>query len=566
MKFKSVEIKNFRNFENVRIDLDNKNIFFGLNDVGKTNFIAALRFVFDYEIRKNNFVDSDYHRKLTKDPIEIIVNIDIKENTIDTQKLRAQLKGAIGSTDNEVIIRLLGEFDNNELIGIPVLFWGGDLNNLKEMKQKGFMFELDYVFEVIHIDSYVDITALFKKNIKKLLKTDLENQTSDDDRDILNEIDKSIASLNNNISCLSSVKQLEERLKPQNNAFIDPGVEISIKSEIAVTGLFSNIVPYIHQEDDENLYPTSGDGMRKMLAYSVYDILAKENLEKKILLFFIEEPENHLHKSMQILLSSILFTNNQYNYIFLTTHSPYILYEMDNVNLIRIYSKLQVASKSIMYIVPIDYKNSKRILNRFLSEALFASSVLLVEGPSEEILFTKVLSMLSPNFEADGIYILPIHGVGFKPYISILKPLGIRVVVKTDNDLRKINGKNKYSVLGLSRINKCIGKYALPTDAVEENTIDAKRELYDKNQKILDNLRESDAVFLSRVDLENDLYECLGQRLVQILGDNNPVSYLQSSKYYNMYELVQNLEDKDCEEIFNNYNFACLKRVIDYDA
>lgn len=47
MKFKNISIKNFRNFENINITLDNKNVFFGMNDVGKTNFLYALRFVFE---------------------------------------------------------------------------------------------------------------------------------------------------------------------------------------------------------------------------------------------------------------------------------------------------------------------------------------------------------------------------------------------------------------------------------------------------------------------------------------------------------------------------------------
>ena len=47
MKFKSVTIKNFRNFEDISIELTNKNVLFGMNDVGKTNFLYALRFVFD---------------------------------------------------------------------------------------------------------------------------------------------------------------------------------------------------------------------------------------------------------------------------------------------------------------------------------------------------------------------------------------------------------------------------------------------------------------------------------------------------------------------------------------
>lgn len=34
MKFDAVTIKNFRNFENITIDLTNKNVLFGMNDVG----------------------------------------------------------------------------------------------------------------------------------------------------------------------------------------------------------------------------------------------------------------------------------------------------------------------------------------------------------------------------------------------------------------------------------------------------------------------------------------------------------------------------------------------------
>lgn len=63
MKFEKISIRNFRNFENIEIGISNKNIFFGLNDIGKTNFLYAMRYVFDKDIRKNGFLDSDFHKK-----------------------------------------------------------------------------------------------------------------------------------------------------------------------------------------------------------------------------------------------------------------------------------------------------------------------------------------------------------------------------------------------------------------------------------------------------------------------------------------------------------------------
>lgn len=108
MKFESITIKNFRNFEDVKLDLSNKNIFFGLNDVGKTNFLYALRYVFDKEVRKQNLLDSDFHNKQFEKPIEIVVTIDISDVAdSDCQKLRAQLKGALLSEHNKVYIKLL---------------------------------------------------------------------------------------------------------------------------------------------------------------------------------------------------------------------------------------------------------------------------------------------------------------------------------------------------------------------------------------------------------------------------------------------------------------------------
>ena len=136
MKFERVFIKNFRNFDDVEIDLSNKNIFFGLNDVGKTNFLYALRYVFDKDIRKQNLLDSDFHDKQLDKPIEITVVLDISDTVdSDCQKLRAQLKGALLSEHNKVYIKLVAEYNKTEMGALPILSWGGDVDHLHEMKR-----------------------------------------------------------------------------------------------------------------------------------------------------------------------------------------------------------------------------------------------------------------------------------------------------------------------------------------------------------------------------------------------------------------------------------------------
>lgn len=560
MKFNSVIIKNFRNFEDISIDLTNKNVLFGMNDVGKTNFLYALRFIFDKEIRKQNFNDTDYYKKNVFNPIEIIISINISDTEdADSQKLRAKLKGAILSDQNIVYIKVKADYNQKEMIGVPVLYWGGDIEDLEEMKVHGTFFEIDYVFNVIYIDAYVDLYTLFKKNANTLLINDHEQ-----DKDILESIDKTCDELNAQISGLSGIKAFEEKIAPEYKKFRHDDISVSVKSEIAVKGLYSNIVPYIKQETDNSLYPTSGEGRKKLLVYAIFDLLSKEEEEKKITIFLIEEPENHLHRSMQIALSHILFLDNKYQYLFMTTHSPYVLAEMDQVNLIRIYNEDKIVSKSVLYMVPTKFKSQRKMLNRGLVEAIFADKVLLVEGPSENVLFGKVLSEINPFYEADGIYILPVGGFGFKPYYQILNALRIDNIIKTDNDLRKIKGKQKYSVLGFSRLNNYTRKEILPETPIDETGVEAKRKLYDNNQEKLDQIRAEYSIYLSRCSLEEDLDEVIHDQMISYLpnADGDVIGYLQDAKNNHMVELVEKLTVEDCKRIYEHYNFACLKEVM----
>lgn len=569
MEFKLVRIINFRNFEDISIDLTNKNVIFGMNDVGKTNFLYAIRYIFDKEIRRRNFGDTDYYKKNVEIPIEIIVGIDISDtDDIDNQKLRAKLKGAILSNQKTVYIKLLAEYDEKEMVGIPSLYWGGNLEDLEVMPARSTFFEIDYVFNVVYIDAYVDLYALFKKNVNKLLINDNEQ-----DRAILDDIGNTCDNLNSHISKLSGVKSFEEKISPEYKKFRHDDVSISVKSEIAVKGLYSNIVPYIKQDADDFLYPTSGEGRKKLLVYSIFGLLSQEEEERKINIFLIEEPENHLHRSMQIALSHVLFDENKYRYLFMTTHSPQVLTEMDKVNLVRIYNEDKVVSKSILYKVPDEFKNQRKMLNRGLVEAIFADKVLLVEGPSEKILFDKVLTKINPLYEADGIYILPVGGFGFEPYYEILDALQIKKIVKTDNDLRKIKGKKKYSVLGFSRLNRYIKKSEnddvekclLPETPINRNGVKAKQKLYENNRERLDEIRSKYSLYLSRCSLEEDLDEVIHDKMLTYLpnADGDPIKYLQDAKNKHMVELVEKLEEQDCTRIYEHYNFACLKDIME---
>ena len=413
MKFKTITIKNFRNFADLTVNIGNKNVFFGMNDIGKTNFLYAMRYLFDRDMRKRDLIDSDFHKRNVDEKIEISVSIDITDTASpDTQKLRARLKGAIGSADSEAVILLKAVYNRLDKHADITMWWGG--GRLVEVKASvGGFFEVDTLFNVIYINSYVDLNELFKKNIHSLIKNEEAGAEQDkaSERNIKTKVDE----INEEISRLSGVRSFQDKLTPSYRKMRDENVSISIRSNFAINQLYSNIVPFIHQEGDDNEYPTSGEGRKKLLAYSVYNILSAEAADKKINIFLIEEPETNLHRSMQAALSHFLFdtdaNDNMLNYLFISTHSPFVLSEMDDVTLVRLYNTDKIVATSECYTVPREWKSAKKKLNRELSWAIFADTVLLVEGESECILFERVLSEIDPYYESKGIYVLSVEGI-----------------------------------------------------------------------------------------------------------------------------------------------------------
>ena len=553
MLFKRIHIKNYRNYKDINIDIANHNVFLGLNDVGKSNLLNAIRLILDREVRKNNCVETDFYLRNTEEPIVITLSIDISDyQSDDTAKIRAKMKGVSLSEEEILYIRLTAKYDPIEQIAIPELEWGGNIENLYPMSGSNY-YEIDRIFNVIYIDSSIDMNKVFAKNAKKLIKT------TDQDEDLLQQIDNTITELNEKISTLSGVKEFQEKITQKLSGYRDKDLLVSIRSEIAVKGLFDNISPYIQKIGDTNLYPTAGDGRRKLLAYSILELLSETLQESKINIFLIEEPENHLHKSLQIALSNILFSKKGFAYYFITTHSPFLLAAMEDTQLIRIHNDDYLIGSSTYYCIPEEYKHLKMILNNQLTEALFANKVLLVEGASEKLLFTYIANKISPNYEADGTIILSVDGIKFEKYKNLLSKLGIKVVIKTDNDLRK-RKDNLYSVLGFERCNGLSGTKLLPCSPIDTDTVERKRKLYDDNISKINKMSSQHLIFLSRCDLEHDLDDVIHRALEEYLG-TNPVEYLQQSKSYHMAELLKHLTEQDCKDIYSHENFSCLKEV-----
>lgn len=580
MRFKKLSLKNFRNFSDIEITLDNKKVIFGMNDMGKTNFLYSIRFLLDKDIRKNGFIRSDYHKNNTENKIEILLELDISDfdESDDTKKIVSEARGVRKSLNSDFFfIKLESEYNEEEMIGEPLLFWGDDIENLVSMSSNGISFAIDRIFKIIYINPLIDLDSLFIKNKRLLLD---ERTSSENDKEIIGKIIKLTDKVNENIGKMKLVRSLQSEITDEYTLLRNEDVQIQMKSEMAIRGFFSDIVPYIKKDKEDNYYPTSGDGRRKMLSYSIFNLLNKRLYsDRYIVIYLIEEPENSLHRAMQLSLSHQFFSNESYKYCFISTHSSDILYEMDNAMLLRIYSTERVICSSFMYKLPDSFKRDKKKLNREFCNALFSERVLLIEGPSEKVLFEKVMNEVNSDFELDGGYILQVNGTYFSTYFEALNGLNIITIVKTDNDLKAKKGHtNKYELLGINRCNKLIKNEILSDINIDidikhktktegnrikkERLKEEKIRLYRENKMLIKQFSDKN-IFLSEIDLENDLVKVIGERIAEVLEIEleYAVSYLQNSKLYNMVELVEELSTDDCKKIYESELFKCLKEL-----
>lgn len=585
MKLKSLKVKNFRNFKSISLDLSNKNVIFGMNDTGKTNLLHAIRFLLDRDVRKKGFLQSDYYKNDVTQDIEIILELSLsdRENNTpeseDSKYLISKVKNARNNDDNldQFFIKLTAAYDEQELYGNPIMSWGDCLEKLIPIPGRGEVYDLDKIFKVVYLEPLVDLDSNFKR-YKRILFN--QEKKSDKDVEIENEIESNIRKMNEGISNLDVVKTVQNKLTDGYLTFKKENLTIELKSQIMIEGYLNNLIPYVKwNEDDKNYYPTGGDGRKKILSYAITNYAIESVYNNQIVIYLIEEPENSLHRSMQISLSQQLFNQEIYKYFFLTTHSAEILYEMDETQLIRISNKTQENSHSYLYQVPKEYKNAKKRLNKGLSNALFYEKVLLVEGGSEYVLFEAVLSYIAPDYEQHGSYLMQVDGINFKPYIDLFKKLGIKWIVKTDNDLKAKRGyPHHFDLIGINRCLELLGKEkkaaiqidydtSLPKKekkrVIEEELYKNKKSIYSKNPELIKEFYKN-MIFISEVDLETDLFKAIPEDLTEITGEDDPISWLQSSKLYNMVELVKSLDEDIARKIYAS--IPALKELINYGS
>ena len=400
---------------------------------------------------------------------------------------------------------------------------------------------LDKVIDIIYINPNYD----FEKDKKTFFK--LRQQKDTDDKEALDPlIVDSVNKLNDSIQGNDYITGLSDEINSQDGfGEIFEEVEFKIKSNIDISNIYKSldIIPYVKNTDDSiNI----GDGKSKTLSMLLQRISYKN---EKCKIFIVEEPENHLYPLLQKFYVNLTSKFNLDQMIY-TSHSPYIIdYRKMGQILKFIIINTNGHKRTCCETLNIDnndYEAFGFMLNEEISEMFFYDKVLLVEGDSEKY-FYNALTIKDEKFHSylvkNKMGIFSVYGIDFAPAKKILNKLGIKVLIKTDNDIfpkqrryagiaRALNcldesGKERLcKILNINELTKEIFKY-------EEN--ETYNSLIEEKMTEITSLFKEYGVLLSchHDGFEKDFLEFIGQ------ADNvEDFNYLKEAKLKNLHKYI----------------------------
>ena len=237
MKLIRLIIENYRNFEALDLEISNMNVVFGVNDIGKTNLLSAIRMLLDPQCRRNGFVDSDYHLKDTSKKIRIVLGINVSdEEDEDTKKIFAKAK-VIGTGKDTLYISLETQYNAENLFSEIHMSWGDDLDDLEPMiLTQQFRCDVDNIFNVIYIDSSIQLDAVFKRYARTLFQNPKSIEESEK-----TDLRACIDNLNSTISGIKLIDEFQNNLSKEYEHYREEGLEIKIKSEVEMDNILSLI-------------------------------------------------------------------------------------------------------------------------------------------------------------------------------------------------------------------------------------------------------------------------------------------------------------------------------------
>lgn len=448
MYISEVKISNFRSFRELNVKLRKNTILIGENDVGKTNFFAALSLPLstnqiDFNKKKLNI--SDINKEAIIDFYKaIIANENISTLSSRIPKVSVSLKFTDPKNNYEkcILAKWLIEENDTPCFKIRYEFKPKNDNDLiaatKEILKNKSINDTQWFSFPIEFYDYVIVSENNEKQIPfiDLQKTRINNIFAERD-DFSSE---GILRSNNILTRLLITSLSDSEKSAINNSYVDffkaiEGTE-TFEKLIKYDDCFENIKSFLDELEctpnlpnlksilsnitlkygDEFLYQ-KGLGKRNLIYIFLLFAYYKSN-EESFNLCCIEEPEAHLSvNNLRVAVDFISKTIKESNSLLQTlisSHNPNIINKLELNNVVALTGNKAVDLSSADPKL-LDYLRKRP--NFDILKMLFADKVILVEGPSEELLINTFL--LRQSSYLNNIEVIAVGQRGYRTFLDI---------------------------------------------------------------------------------------------------------------------------------------------------
>lgn len=538
MYIKGIEIKNYRGLD-IKIDGVKKvSMIIGQNDSGKTNICHAILKVLDYRKRKIPFSITDSTNSNKED---IFIKIVLDASSLNTEQLGTIGKYIHHNSDGskDIVAQLVSSFNEETEEYEDSLIYGNPLEDYEEQKN-GVQTLLDKVLSIVYISPVYDID-----DTKNNYFSFVEKGNKKSNIKFNSIISENLGLLNDSIQTDIIVQTMQNDIN-NNNGFEElfDDYQFKIVSKTKINNLYKSldISPNKNDKDIEHI----GDAKNKLLATILKSKIYDSNKQK---IYIVEEPENHLYVLLQkMYINALLNMKPEPEQVIFTTHSPFTI-DFEKINQII---KINQCNKIYTFNNnnEEDFKKYGYLINIQIAEMLYYDEVLLVEGSSEKYFYSYLMSssnefLIKINNKRLGI--CEIDGIAFKTTKELLTNLGIKVYIKTDNDIFLTSNAKSKQYAGIIR---CIS-FLTETDKNEfYNSIQLNKEdfIFDKdldiNKKVEEKMDQICSFFYKKnifISSHKDGFEGDFEEFLK-LNDNeindSVIQYLKKAKLKNLHNFI----------------------------
>jgi predicted ATP-dependent endonuclease of OLD family len=479
MYISGIKVKNYRSFKDLYIEFNQGlNVIIGHNNSGKTNLIKALQLVLARGIKERPSIDDFCKLNLDySEPPSIEISIFIKEhddkpddkNVVydwlikDSPEYLAQLtyvfelptknhedyktqiekcKNAAGNYIQDDCLKLISK----KFLSKYVIRMYGGLPSKQEKAESENLDRFDFQFLDAIRDAekqmFYGNNTLLRDVLNYFLDYDLtngqgfENLTAENIEALKQRESEFNAKSKELLEILIGRIDRDKILQYSSETGADKGGRPSFDAEITEQELLFALRLIVEKSGFKLPIKNNGLGYNNLLFIAL--ILAKMQMEsssymgdnaKVFPVLAIEEPEAHLHPSMQSKFLNFLNSNKQARQIFITSHSTHITSAIGLDSIVCLYDNVEgvstVGYPGKVFSESSEDRDSKIYVQRFLdatkSNMLFANKLIFVEGLAEQLLipcFAQYLN-LEDSLVNDHVGIISVDSRTFKHFLKL---------------------------------------------------------------------------------------------------------------------------------------------------